>query len=56
MYHVGLALEPEQVKQLRQQALESDKTVRDYVTDLVLDALAAKSKNKSGSENKKEAQ
>ena len=42
MYHVGLALEPEQVKELKQAALDNDKTVREFVTDLVLEALAKK--------------
>ena len=52
MYHVGLALEPEQVKQLKQLALDNDKTVREFVTDLVLEALAEKRKTEK---NKKEA-
>ena len=54
MYHVGLALEPEQVKQLRQQALEDNKTVRAFVTDVVLEALATR--KKTDTKNKKEAQ
>ena len=44
MYHVGLALEPDQIKQLRQLALDRDKTVREFVTDLVLAAIAEKAK------------
>ena len=47
VYHVGLALEPEQVKQLKQLALEHDKTVRDFVTDLVLAVVAAEDTNES---------
>lgn len=44
MYHVGLALEAEQIKQLRLLAMERDKTVREFVTDLVLAAIAKKAK------------
>ena len=40
-------MEPEQVKQLRQLALEHDKTVRDFVTDLVLAVVAAEDTNES---------
>jgi len=38
-YHVSLALDDEQKKQLRQLALASDKSVRGLITDLVVEAI-----------------
>ena len=50
MYHVSLELTPEQVKQLKQQALNRDLSVKAYVTRLVTrdleKAAAAENKNK----------
>ncbi len=39
LYHVGLDLTSDQVKELRQLALSRDQSVKDLVKDLVVDAL-----------------
>lgn len=39
MYHVGLDLDQDQVKELKQLALSRDQSVKDLVKDLVVDAL-----------------
>lgn len=39
MYHVGLALDDEQKKQLKQLAVSRDMPIRELVTDLVVAAI-----------------
>jgi hypothetical protein len=39
MYHIDLALDADQVKRLKQMALQQDQTVKEYVTNLVLAAI-----------------
>ena len=39
MYHIGLALTAEQVKQFKSLALSRDLTVKDLATKLVVDAI-----------------
>ena len=47
MYHIGLALTAEQVKQLKELALARDLTTKDLVTRLVVEAIT-KYKSDSG--------
>lgn len=46
MYHVGLDLTPDQVKELKQLALKRDMKVKDLVTSLVVNELSKESSQK----------
>lgn len=54
VYHIGLELTPDQVKKLKQLALDKDLKVKDLVTSLVVTELSKENKNKNNKNFKEE--